>query len=263
MSTLAMIATAALAFTGCKDSDPVKVTAVALDATEKTLEIQETFTLKATVTPADATDTSITWSSTDDKVATVNGGIVIAQSGGKATITATANDGSGAKADCEVTVKPTPEVNIAGSGIDQTLEIKTSEVLGGTAAPVVIDVTASRGVANFWIAITSSSTAFTYALSSFGLNSEFDLANPDAEMAGKLAGLGELGVSLPFGDQVSGNEHIEFNVTQFLPLIVGLRAQALETGDCTADFKITVIDSTGLSKNATVKLELVYDLPAE
>ena len=50
-------------------------------------------TLSATITPEDATDKTITWSSSDEKVATVDAGKVTGVAEGTATITATTKDG--------------------------------------------------------------------------------------------------------------------------------------------------------------------------
>ena len=69
------------------------------------LEEEHVETLFATVNPSNASDRSITWSSTDDSIASVdNTGRVTAKSKGKATITVTANDGSGVFASCSVEV---------------------------------------------------------------------------------------------------------------------------------------------------------------
>ena len=57
--------------------------------------------LIATVAPATATDQSLTWTSSDASVASVDGaGLVTIRKKGKATVTAKANDGSGVSASC-------------------------------------------------------------------------------------------------------------------------------------------------------------------
>jgi hypothetical protein len=62
-------------------------------------------TLKATITPTDAANQEVTWTSSDEKVATVDeDGKVTAVAAGTATITCTATDGSGVSATCKVTV---------------------------------------------------------------------------------------------------------------------------------------------------------------
>ena len=88
-------------------TDVVPVESVSLDKTEYTFNtIGNTLTLTATVLPADATDKSVSWSSSSDAVATVDAsGKVTAVSKGTAIIKAEAKDGSGKYASCYVTVK--------------------------------------------------------------------------------------------------------------------------------------------------------------
>ncbi len=88
------------------------VNSVALDKSTADLEVGDfaapelaTVTLVATVLPVDATDKTLTWSTSKASVATVDSsGVVTAVAEGTATITATANDGSKEKATCVVTV---------------------------------------------------------------------------------------------------------------------------------------------------------------
>ena len=92
----------------------VPATGVALDKTEATMKIGETLTLTATVTPDDATDKSVTWSSSDVKIATVDeDGTVTAVAEGEAVITVKTTDG-GYTAECKVTV------NDVASAVDGT-----------------------------------------------------------------------------------------------------------------------------------------------
>ncbi|WP_295069084.1 Ig-like domain-containing protein [Ruminococcus sp.] len=85
------------------------VTAITLNKTATTISAGQTETLSvSSVTPDDATDKTVTWSSDNEAVATVNAttGEVTAVAAGTANITATANDGSGVTATCAVTVTP-------------------------------------------------------------------------------------------------------------------------------------------------------------
>ena len=80
----------------------ISVTGVSLDKTSLMLTEGDTQTLTATVSPSNATDKSVTWSSSNTSVATVSSaGVVTARSAGTATITATAGEVS---AECIVTV---------------------------------------------------------------------------------------------------------------------------------------------------------------
>ncbi len=85
------------------------VPAVTLNENSLELNIGATATLTATVLPEDATDKTVTWTSSDPAVATVENGVITAVAAGSATITAAAG---GQSATCAVTVTasadPTP-----------------------------------------------------------------------------------------------------------------------------------------------------------
>ena len=84
----------------------VLVSQITLNESNKELKKNETFQLTATVVPSNATNKSVTWSSSNTSVATVStNGLVTAVGEGNATITCTAQDGSGVKATCNVAVK--------------------------------------------------------------------------------------------------------------------------------------------------------------
>ena len=86
---------------------PVKVSGITLSQTSLTMTLKgQTASLTATVTPDNAANKNITWSSSDSSIATVNAsGTVTAIANGTADITATAADGSGVSAKCSVTVR--------------------------------------------------------------------------------------------------------------------------------------------------------------
>ena len=91
----------------------VKVTSITLNKTATTITAGQTETLSvSSVTPDDATDQTVTWSSDNEAVATVDAdGKVTAVALGTANITATANDGSGVTATCAVTVNKVVTIN--------------------------------------------------------------------------------------------------------------------------------------------------------
>ena len=93
---------------------PIAVTGVELNETEKKLKVGEEFTLTATVSPADATNKEVTWTSDKPAVATVDNGKVKAVATGEATITVTTKDGN-KTATCKVKVSNTDEAIILGN----------------------------------------------------------------------------------------------------------------------------------------------------
>ena len=112
----------------------VPATSVTLNETTAEVTVGETLQLTATVLPEDATDQSVTWSSIDEGVATVDEtGKVTAVAPGTATITATTNDGSNLSAACTVTVKPAVVPATSVTLNETTAEVTVGETLQLTA----------------------------------------------------------------------------------------------------------------------------------
>lgn len=110
------------------------VTAVDLDYTNITLRLSEQFRLTAKVTPDDATDKTILWSSSDTNVATVDeSGMVTAVGSGSATILAKSQD-SGATSMCNVTVYQ-PVTSVVISNDTMTVRKGTEFWLNAKALP--------------------------------------------------------------------------------------------------------------------------------
>ena len=112
----------------------IPVSSVALDKTTLTLVEGDEAVLSATVLPADATDPTITWSTSDASVATVSGGQVKAVAPGKATITAKAGE---KEATCTVTVEKRfiPVSSIALNQSSLTLVEGDEATLSATVLP--------------------------------------------------------------------------------------------------------------------------------
>jgi len=85
-------------------TDPVAVTGVTLNVNETSITIGESEVLSASVSPYNATNQTVSWTSSNNSVATVsNAGRVTGVAEGEATITVTTNDGN-FTATCAVTV---------------------------------------------------------------------------------------------------------------------------------------------------------------
>jgi uncharacterized protein YjdB len=84
----------------------ISVAGISLDIASFSIEARKTATLTETITPHDASDKSVEWTSDNPSVARVaQNGLITALSAGTATITAKANDG-GFTASCSLSVTP-------------------------------------------------------------------------------------------------------------------------------------------------------------
>ncbi|AKN31469.1 hypothetical protein Ccar_11600 [Clostridium carboxidivorans P7] len=93
----------------------VDVSKVELDKTSASLKEGETVELKATITPTDAANKNLIWTSSDTSIATVDSnGKVTAVKAGTATITAVSDDNKDIKAQCTVTVDPKDDTKLIG-----------------------------------------------------------------------------------------------------------------------------------------------------
>ncbi len=119
----------------CEVTVTQPVTKITLNKTSLNLSVNRSETLTATVKPDNASDKAVNWKSTNTKVATVDAnGLVKAVGAGSATITATAADGSGVKATCEVTVtQPVTKITLNKTSLN--LSVNKSETLTATVNP--------------------------------------------------------------------------------------------------------------------------------
>ena len=109
----------------------IPVSSVTLDKTELSMTEDDVAVLTATVKPDDATDKTVTWTSSDTKIVTVSaGGEVKAVAQGKATVTAKAGEKT---ASCEVTVNA-KVIAVASVTLDRTtLELEVKDGVGSSA----------------------------------------------------------------------------------------------------------------------------------
>ena len=110
----------------------IKVESVRLEPSAKTIEEGQTFSLVAFVTPENAENKTLTYASSDEKVATVTAeGVVTGVASGDATITATA--ANGVKGECKVTVTDESWVELSASEV--TVKVEEEFTLTATVKP--------------------------------------------------------------------------------------------------------------------------------
>ena len=98
-------ATSGIVKTSAKVTVTTKVEQIALSKTEGVLTVGNSVTITATVTPDNATNATVNWTSSDEKVATVDSnGKVTAGAAGNATIKATSESDGDVSADYALTV---------------------------------------------------------------------------------------------------------------------------------------------------------------
>ena len=130
-----------------------KVTGVSLNKNALSLAVGGTETLIATITPGNATNKNLTWTSGDEDVATVNNGVVTATGTGTTNITVTTADGN-KTATCTVTVTAPPEPEPEPTPppyIPPTYAVTTPETPGGT-----VTVSPSRASSGRTVTITAA-----------------------------------------------------------------------------------------------------------
>ncbi len=132
-------------------SSTVPVTGVTVNPTSANLLINATQQLTATVAPANASNQTVTWSSSNNAVATVSAtGLVTAVSPGTATITVTTQDGN-KTATCNVTVSSIAVTGVTVAPASATISINTTQQLTATITPA--------NASNQSVTWTSSNTA--------------------------------------------------------------------------------------------------------
>lgn len=117
--------------------DPVPVNSVTLNKSSETIYTNDKngVQLSATVKPANAADTSVIWTSSNNKVATVNNkGKVTPVAAGTATITCTSKSNSSVKATFTITVKQYVEKVTVSAGTNEIFQGETLQ-LQSTVSP--------------------------------------------------------------------------------------------------------------------------------
>lgn len=145
---------------------------LSLDKTDASLKIGEMATLTPKFTPADTSDQTATWSSSDETIATVKDGVVTALKPGTVTITATSEDG-GLIATCTVqvteaanpttTTSTTSSTDTAKTGSTDSTQNNTNPIITSETvkSPATGESPVAAGTALILLAASALATGFT------------------------------------------------------------------------------------------------------
>ena len=139
------------------------ITGITLSESDVTLKVNETKTITASITPADATiPDAYYWTSSNSNVATVNDdGVVTAVAGGTAVISANSCDGGDVVATCNVTVKSNKATSISLSATELKIAKNGTATLTYTILPEDAEVKTAE-----WI--VSDASVLIYKLNDDG-----------------------------------------------------------------------------------------------
>ena len=112
---------------------PKPVKSISLNQTSASLQIGGTMALRVTFSPTNVNDNTITWSSSNTSVATVENGVVTGKNQGTTTITAKSTNGK--TATCKVTVNPIVVTSVSLNKSSMELNVGDSNTLTATISP--------------------------------------------------------------------------------------------------------------------------------
>ena len=137
-------------------NQPVLVSSIALSPTSVTLNPNGTYKFNVTVSPSNATNKGVTWSSNDTNVVSVDqNGNIKALKDGMAKIRVTAQDGSGKYAEASVTVESSKPTNILVTGV--SLNASTVKMYVGQSYQLIHTIKPSNAT-NKGVTWSSSNT---------------------------------------------------------------------------------------------------------
>ena len=260
-------------FIGCKNDDDddgdVAVTEVKITSTVTEVTAGETITLTAEVLPADATNKTVTWTSSDNTVATVKDGVVTGVKAGETTITASAG---GKNATVKVTVKAA--ATSGGETGGETTTPKTATIVyDGSDAPTA---TGEEGVfldVQDVIAPTDVGVADGYSLDEGYPKKGSQTYTGDDKVKDGTTSAGMLIVSkLQDGTKLISfaadtvMAYVKYNFTLSAKSDVEAAVKAFNTQSSSLAGKIEILDSNGIlkaSKQAKAGSKSANDVAAD
>ena len=247
-------------------SPVIKVTGITLKNSNLNLKTGKIATLTATVSPSNATNKELIWTSSDTKVATVDeNGKVTAVGAGSTTITATAKDGSGKTATCKITVLSNNAPKINGA-INKTIKVKDIENFDLLEGIIVTDdhdkdlkATIVSGKLEKPSAGTNKNYTITYkATDSDGNTTTATRVITVTNQVPTISGLSDITIKkgqtadLMLG--VTANDYEDKNLTSKI-VFPSTNLSTLSVGKHNVTYKVTDSDNNTITKTRVINVE--------
>jgi len=137
-------------------SEDISVNGVTLNKSTAILTVGDTLTLNATVTPYDATNKAVRWTSSNTSVAKVSNGTITALASGTTVITVTTNDG-GYTAKCTVTVNNKE----SEPSTDAQITVGNASARAGGTISVPVVVSNNPGIVSMTLKVSYDTSVLT------------------------------------------------------------------------------------------------------
>ena len=242
----------------------------------------KTTTATATIEPSDATNKTVTWSSTDTKVATIDAstGVITAIAEGTTVIKATSADESAVSGEARLTVASAANIKLSKSSAtlikDETVQLTTSvlipsdsKITYSSSDTSIADVNASTGL----VTAKSEGKAVITATTDYNVSAscEITVANDDTVLVNsfkleKADGTFTVGVSMKGTDktvtdaQLSGSKLSITNVETGKVIEATYVDGSLNQGVATYAFDSSLITSGSYSLNTTGNANIAIDV---
>ena len=246
--------------------NPILADGVSLNTNSAEMAPGETMQLAATVSPANTTNPAVSWSSTNNSIATVDGnGVVTAVAPGQCNIVATTADGSNRAASCQINVLSDVlytdnAVGVPSGTIMLPIQLKNTSAITGLQFELQLPsgVTVAKDGADKFIATLSDRAVDQSISGSLLSNGNYQFvvfSGTSSALTGSEGAIAYVTLnvdeSMVVGDYTIAVKEVELTKTDgtslhHKDLTSKLTLTEAMTGDINGDGKVTVTDAVGI-----------------
>lgn len=213
----------------------VNITSLELDPEAVTLKIGASQKLTATILPANATEASIKWESSDEAIVTVDeAGNITAKKEGVATVSITACSTNCIKATCRVTVEKDHQAGMADALINGSFILPLND--NAITLPESEQTEMEKKIDKF---LKDAKASLPFAANIYLVTNYSDYNNPATKLGNGL---------LIFSEMETGNIFIPLVLTKKSEDEVTIKFEGTETHNLTSDLATKVMTNANIIK---------------